>query len=153
MEAAESARRTREIEEITNLYFIHPVASWLTQFFARLHVSANAVSLTGMLFGILAGFSYYHYQDVRFAIAGFVFMIGWHVMDGADGQLARLTHTQSEAGKVLDGICDYVTFIAVYVALALTLSRSEGGWIWLLVIAAGASHAAQAAAYEAQRQE
>jgi phosphatidylserine synthase len=75
------------------------------------------------------------------------------VMDGADGQLARLTNSQSELGKILDGICDYVTFIAVYSALAVTLTRETGGWIWALAIVAGICHSVQAAAYEVQRQE
>ncbi len=153
MQTAEPARRTFEIEEPTNLYVIHPVAARLVPLFAALHIPPNAVSLTGMSFGILAGLAYYHYDRLPFAVAGFVLMIVWHVMDGADGQLARLTHAQSELGKVLDGICDYVTFIAVYVGLALALSRDHGGRIWVLVIAAGVCHAAQAAAYEAQREE
>ena len=153
METSEPVRRTSEIEELTNLYFIHPIASRLTPLFARLGISPNAVSLAGMAFGISAGFAYYHYWDPRWAIAGFVLMIAWHVMDGVDGQLARLTHSQSKLGKILDGICDYVTFIAVYSALAAALSREAGGWVWGLAIAAGLCHAVQSAAYEAQRQE
>ena len=43
----------------------------------------------------LAGVAYAHYQDPRLTLAGFILMIAWHVMDGADGQLARLTHAQS----------------------------------------------------------
>ncbi|MBU6471387.1 MAG: CDP-alcohol phosphatidyltransferase family protein, partial [Alphaproteobacteria bacterium] len=125
----------------------------LVPLFAAFHVAPNAVSLTGMLFGILAGFAYYHYADLPFAVAGFVLMIAWHVMDGADGQLARLTHAQSELGKILDGICDYVTFIAVYVGLALALSHRFGERIWILVVVSGICHAVQSAAYEAQRQE
>src|SRR5882757_7865749 len=81
-------RRTTEIEEITNLYFIHPLASRLVPFFARMRFTPNAVSVTGMLFGILSALAYYRYSDVRFAITGFALMIAWHVMDGADGQLA-----------------------------------------------------------------
>lgn len=153
VETSEPVRRASEIEEITNLYVIHPVSSFLTPWLARLGITPNAVSLTGMAFGILAGFAYYHYQDLRWAVAGFVLMIAWHVMDGADGQLARLTHAQSELGKILDGICDYVTFIAVYSALAAALSRDIGGWSWLLAVVAGLCHAVQSAAYEAQRQE
>jgi len=153
MEAAEPVRRTSEIEEITNLYVIHPIASRLTPLFADLHISPNAVSIAGMVFGILAGVSYAHYQDLRCTIAGFFLMIAWHVMDGADGQLARLTNSQSEFGKIIDGICDYVTFIAVYSGLALPLSRQYGKWVWLVVVAAGLCHAVQAAAYELQRQE
>ncbi len=118
VETSEPVRRMSEIEEPTNLYVIHPLSSALTAIFARLGITPNMVSMGGMLFGILAGFAYYQYRDVRWAIAGFALMIAWHVMDGADGQLARLTNAQSELGKILDGICDYVTFIDVYVALA-----------------------------------
>ena len=153
METAEPVQRTLEIEEVTNLYFIHPIAGQLVPVFAALRVPPNAVSIAGMLFGILAGLAYYHYENPRYAIAAFVLMIAWHVMDGADGQLARLTKSQSASGKVLDGICDYVTFISVYVALALSLAREHGTWIWALVIVAGICHAVQAAAYETQRQE
>ncbi len=153
METSEPVRRASEIEEITNLYLIHPASSFLTPRFAWLGITPNAVSLAGMGFGILAGFAYYHFRDPRWAVAGFVLMVAWHVMDGADGQLARLTNAQSELGKILDGICDYVTFIAVYSALAAALYRDMGAWSWLLAVVAGICHAVQSAAYEAQRQE
>src|SRR6202034_4388446 len=151
--SAEPIRRTTEIEEITNFYLIHPLAGRLVPFFARLRIAPNVVSITGMLFGILAAFAYYHYADVRFAITGFVLMIAWHVMDGADGQLARFTHSYSYFGKVLDGISDNVTFLAVYTALAIALSRKHGDWMYALVALSAMCHAVQSASYEAQRQE
>ncbi|MFC7049113.1 CDP-alcohol phosphatidyltransferase family protein [Emcibacter nanhaiensis] len=150
---SETIKRTSEIEEFTNLYLIHPVSSWLVPRFAALKVTPNMVSLSGMLAGFLAGFAYYNYQDGRLAILGFALMLTWHILDGADGQLARLTQTQSELGKVIDGICDYVVFISVYIALGLTLAPDLGSWVWALVILAGAAHAVQAGAYETQRQE
>ncbi len=153
MSTTESIGRAGEIEEITNLYVIHPVSNFLTPRFARLGITPNAVSLMGMGFGILAALAYWRYRDFGWAAAGFLLMIAWHVMDGADGQLARLTNAQSELGKVLDGICDYVTFIAVYSALAMALSRDIGGRAWVLAIVAGLAHAIQSAAYEVQRQE
>jgi phosphatidylglycerophosphate synthase len=149
----EPIRRTTEIEEITNLYFIHPLASRLVPFFAQMRLSPNAVSITGMLFGILSALAYYRYADPRFAITGFALMIAWHVMDGADGQLARLTHSHSYFGKVLDGISDNVTFLAVYTALAIALSRKHGDWMYALVALSAVCHAVQSASYEAQRQE
>jgi phosphatidylglycerophosphate synthase len=153
MTSPESIRRTTEIEEITNLYFIHPLASRLVPFFAQMRLTPNAVSIMGMLFGILAALAYYRYTDLRFAITGFALMIAWHVMDGADGQLARLTHTYSYFGKVLDGISDNVTFLAVYTALAIALSRKHGDWMYALVALSAMCHAVQSASYEAQRQE
>src|SRR5581483_11938750 len=146
-------RRTTEIEEITNLYFIHPLAGRLVPFFARMGITPNVVSLTGMLFGILAAFAYYRYADLRFAIIGFALMIAWHVLDGADGQLARFTHSHSYFGKVLDGISDNVPFLAVYTGLAMALSRKDGGWMYALVALSAVCHAIQSASYEAQRQE
>ena len=152
MQNGEPVRRPAEIEEITNRLVVHPIANRLTLWLAGLHVRPNTVSVAGMMLGLLAAAAYSRYQDVRYAVAGFILMIAWHVLDGADGQLARLTHTQSQSGKILDGVCDYVTFIAVYAALAATLSERWGGWAWALAAVAGVCHAAQSAAYELQRQ-
>ena len=154
MAEAEAVKRTVEIEEATNTYVIHPMSSRLTPVLARLGVKPNAVSLTGMACGMAAGLAYHRYAaGLAYPVVGLLLMIVWHVLDGADGQLARLTRSQSQSGKVLDGICDYVTFAAVYAGLASALSRQHGAWVWLLVIAAGACHAVQAASYELQRQD
>lgn len=149
---AEPVRRTSEIEEATNRWLIHPAARMLLPWFVAWRISPNVVSVSGMACGLLAGFAYSHAPSRVWVVLGFLLMLAWHVLDGADGQLARLTHAQSELGRVLDGICDYVTFIAVYVGLAVALAPRDGDWIWLVVALAGACHAAQAAAYEAQRQ-
>lgn len=153
MDSAEPIRRNSEIEDPTNLYCVHPISNRLTPLFARIGIVPNAVSIAGMVFGIGSGFAYYRYQDTWFAILGFMLMFAWHVMDGVDGQLARLTGAQSPFGKVLDGICDYVTFTSVYVGLALALAPQHGSWVWALVLVAGLFHAIQAAVYEVQRQE
>ncbi|MDD2704006.1 MAG: CDP-alcohol phosphatidyltransferase family protein [Acidocella sp.] len=150
---AEPVRRTSEIEDVTNLYFIHPISAKLVKLFARLGISPNTVSIGGMACGVLAGVAYSGYHERWCAVAGFALMLSWHILDGADGQLARLTKSYSDLGKVLDGICDYVTFAAVYVGLAVTLSRDLGGWVWWLVAVSGICHALQSAAYEMQRQE
>jgi len=150
---AEPARRTSEIEEPTNLYVIHPLSAWIVPHCARLGISPNVVSLAGMGCGVAAGFAYHWYQSTWCCVLGFVLMLTWHVLDGADGQLARLTNAQSEFGKIIDGICDYVTFTAVYVGLALRLSDYIGSWVWGLVAVSGLCHAVQSAAYELQRQQ
>ncbi|MCF8474090.1 MAG: CDP-alcohol phosphatidyltransferase family protein [Emcibacter sp.] len=148
-----SIKRTNEIEEFTNLHFIHPISGWLVPKFAKLNITPNMVSLTGMTFGILGGVAYNHYQMPYMALAGFLCMVLWHIMDGADGQLARLTKSYSEVGMILDGICDYVTFISVYVGIGLALSAQGDTNIWYLVFGAGALHAIQSGAYEMQRGE
>jgi phosphatidylglycerophosphate synthase len=153
MNESEPVRRTYDIEDKTNLVLIHPLSNRLVPLLAAWHVSPNTVSCCGMACGILAGLAYYHYTNIVFCLLGFALMICWHVLDGADGQLARLTRTQSSVGKVLDGICDYVTFTSVYACLALPLSHFYGSWVWWVVAASGACHALQSASYELQRQD
>ncbi len=153
MQPSESVHRATEIEDFTNLYFVHRIAGFLTPRLAKLHVHPNTVSFTGMAFGLGAAFAYYHYQSMYWAICGFALMVGWHVLDGVDGQLARLTQTQSEFGKVIDGLCDNLTFIAVYIGLGLALAQEGMIYIWAVLLLAGALHSIQSAAYEAQRQE
>jgi hypothetical protein len=85
-------------------------------------------------------------------------MLAWHVLDGADGKVARATGTSSPLGRLIDGICDHLVFGAVYIAFAvhLSLSGMAGGsamLIWLMVSAAGVSHALQAAGYERRRSD
>jgi hypothetical protein len=46
-----------------------------------------------------------------------------------------------------------VTFLAVYTALAIALSRKHGDWMYALVALSAVCHAVQSATYEAQRQE
>jgi hypothetical protein len=83
--------------------------------------------------------------------AAFVFHLGWHVLDGADGDLARRTGRMSPSGEIVDGVCDYLSHVAVYGALAWVLSVQIGPWAWLLAIAAGVSRAVQANHYESSR--
>jgi len=104
-----------------------------------------------MLSALVASWCFYHYQSTAMSLLGTVFMLGWHIMDGADGQLARMTGQTSEIGKIVDGLCDHLGFGMVYVALALSLQPEYGGWIWLLALAAGISHAVQAGALEFHR--
>lgn len=145
--------RPASIEERTNRYIVHPISGVVEKAALRLGVSANAVSLLGLAMGFLAAYFYYYQSSLVAVAAGFLSMAAWHVFDGADGRIARATGTSSAFGRILDGICDHLVFAAVY--LATTFYMLKTGMpliIWALVIAAGVSHAAQAAAYEERRQ-
>lgn len=151
-EALQRAWRTPEIEDPTNRYVIHPLSWALVQRLARRGVHPNTVSLVGLGLGAGAALAYYHYASWQACVLGLALMIGWHVMDGADGQLARLTGRTSEIGKVLDGLCDHGTFVLIYLSLALATYPSAGITAWILAVLAGASHIIQASTYEFQRQ-
>lgn len=145
-------RRNTEIEEATNLYFIHPISSWLVPVLAKAGVHPNTVSIAGAACGVLAAAAYGFHETSGMVFVGLGLMVVWHILDGADGQLARLTNKVTPSGFVIDGLCDYATFGAIYIAIGLLLAKTQGGSAWLLVVLAGLSHAVQSAAFERQRE-
>ncbi len=145
-------RRNTEIEEATNLYFIHPISSWLVPVLAKAGIHPNTVSLAGAACGILAAAAYGFHETRGMVFVGLGLMVVWHILDGADGQLARLTNKVTPSGFVIDGLCDYATFGAIYIVIGLLLAKTQSGSAWVLVILAGLSHAVQSAAFERQRE-
>jgi phosphatidylglycerophosphate synthase len=157
-----SSGRLREIECFSNRRLIHPVSAALVPRFARWGVHPNAVSLSGAAAGLMAGYLYHRasftvgpgFPDGKIAVLlGFALMLAWHVMDGADGQLARLTGKASVTGKIIDGVSDYAVWISVYVGIALSYQWQGVPYIWPLAVAAGVSHILHAAVYERQREK
>ena len=63
-----------------------------------------------------------------------------HVVDGADGDLARLTGRSSPIGEMVDGLCDYLSHIVLYLVLGWWLSGTggtfSGGAAWGLMLSA-----------------
>lgn len=141
--------RPPEIELPSNRYLIHRASDWLLPRAVSLGIPANAVSLAGLALGLVAAAAYYHAGDWRFALLGWAAMMGWLVLDGLDGSVARATGTASPFGRFLDGFADYGVFVVVY--LALVASQPKPAWHLMLALAAGAAHAMQAALYEAKR--
>lgn len=140
--------RDPRIEDPTNLLLIHPASRALLPAALRLRISANAVSVTGLLFGALAGAAYLHWADWRFATIGFLFCICWLVADGLDGMVARATGSASATGRFLDGLCDYGVFMVVQLALAYAIGTLDA---FVLGIIASVAHAVQSSLYEGER--
>ena len=140
--------RDRRIEDPTNLWLIHPAARSLLSSCVSAGVSANVVSVAGLLLGIVAAGCYAHWTQPLWVLAGLALSIAWLVADGLDGMIARATGTASATGRFLDGVCDHGVFIIIYVTLATTLGD---GVSWALAIGAGACHIIQSALYEGER--
>ncbi|ATY32359.1 CDP-alcohol phosphatidyltransferase family protein [Sphingomonas psychrotolerans] len=140
--------RDRRIEDPTNLWIIHPAGRRLLPWFIARGISANAVSVLGLILGALAAAAYSNWSSWPFAFLGLLFSIGWLVADGLDGMIARATGTASALGRTLDGICDHGVFALLYLVLAFSVGTREG---WILAIAAGVLHAIQSSLYEGER--
>ena len=144
--------RAREMQDALNHYIYHPLAWQLARILAPTPLTPNMVSVFGGLLVVAAGLVYWSTTGPWWALVGMALHLSWHVVDGADGDLARITGKTSPLGELVDGICDYVSHIVLYVLLAFVLTRALGpGLAWFWTLAAGASHIVQANHVEVQR--
>lgn len=147
----EATYKAREVEGVLDLCFYRPVGFRLAEFFARLKITPAGVSLLAGVFGVLAGRLYY-YRDLGVNIVGMMFHVCSNVFDNADGQLARLTGTESRKGRIIDSVADHLVFVSIYLHLALRCAvQSASPAIWFLAVAAGISHALQGASADYYR--
>ena len=139
--------RDRRIEDPSNRWLIHPTARALLPAALHLRVSANAVSLTGLVLGTGAAIAYAS-GSPALAVVGFALSICWLIADGLDGMIARATGTSSAFGRFMDGVCDHGVFALIYLALAASVGTVQA---WVLAVLAGVAHAVQSSLYEGDR--
>lgn len=161
-------RRPRELQDSLNHYLYHPLAWQLARLLARTPLTPNVVSVIGGLFVVAAAVVYSRPEWLALGwpaapLLAMALHMTWHVVDGADGDLARLTGRSSPIGEMVDGLCDYSSHIVLYVTLGWILAHGWGAdgplasgpvahpWLWMW--AAGLSHIVQANHVEVQRRQ
>ena len=148
--------RPRELEDTLNRLLYHPLAWQLAKLLARTPLTPNQVSVTGGLTVVCAGIAYtsplWGGEAWPFsAMLGMLLHMAWHVIDGADGDLARMTGRNSPYGEMIDGLCDYLSHVVLYLLLGVLVASTIGPWGWAITCGAGIAHAVQSTHVEAQR--
>jgi hypothetical protein len=149
--AAEIRVRPRELEDPLNFYVYHPLAARLARLLVPTGVAPNAVSVVSGLLVVAGALAYTRLGWPVSVALGFACHILWHIVDGADGDLARMTGRASATGELVDGVCDYAGNVIMYFLFAFLLDDVIGGWAWALAVGAGASHIVQTNHSESQR--
>ncbi len=149
--ASPAPGRPLEIEEPLNRAIVHPLARAVVDRLVATPITPNQVSVASFIAAVGAAACVLELAWPWSALACAALLTVWHVLDGADGDLARRTGRASPIGELVDGVCDHASQVVLYVALALVLRRSIGGWAWAFAWSAGASHAIQSNAYETAR--
>jgi len=145
--------RPRELEDWLNFRLYHPLSMRLAKALQNTPVTPNMVSIIGGLMIVLAAYIYAAFPSPTGIFIGLLAHMSWHIFDGADGDLARLTGRSSPQGEVIDGICDYLGHIILYLTLAWMLSDNLGINALILAIVSGIARIVQAAHYEVQRRQ
>ncbi len=140
----EASLKSLDTEEFIDIHFYRPIGYRWALFFHRLGVTPNAITVAAIIIGAAAGVCF-GFRDLAVNLIGMLLLVWANSYDSADGQLARMTGQKSQLGRILDGACGDIWFIAIYAAICVRLTPQWGIWIWLLAACTGFFHSKQAA--------
>lgn len=97
---------------------------------ARFPITPNMVSLFTLGVSLASGvlFAWGGYWDT---LAGAVLSVLASILDGCDGEIARLKLQASDFGTWLETFCDYLYYLFIFAGMAIGLTRSKGDSIYL----------------------
>lgn len=141
----EATYKAGDVEEIIDIWFYRPIGYALAVGAHKIDVSPNTISVIGMLVGMLGG-HFFFYDNIYLNCLGILCWMAGQALDGADGQLARMSNRRSKTGRVLDGLSDSFKFLSVYVHIMARIFVATGSWwVFLVGFLAMWSHSAQSA--------
>lgn len=129
-----------------------PLSRWLTRHFLEFNLTPNQVSLLAFGMGCVAAALMAVGPYWALALGGLMVQLA-SVVDGCDGELARLRLTPSEYGGWFDALLDRYAdgFVLAAMTWHLMQQHAEPGWMWLGVAAVTGSFVASYSAHKADR--
>jgi len=122
-----------DLEGFVDRYFNRKVSGALTRVFLKFGLSANAVTALSLVIGLLSGVSFAMGGYAAGIIGALLFQLS-AIVDCCDGEIARLTFTESSSGELFDLIADNVVHYAIFAGITWALATREPGvWNWVPV--------------------
>lgn len=143
-----SSLKNVHAEEFLDVYFYRPIAFVIVKSLYSLPLTPNNYSFMSFAAGMIAASLFYQ----GFFAWGAFFFFMFAVLDCCDGMQARMKKNGSEFGRFVDGLVDYVSNGACYIALGFGVVKvmPMTGSIptVYLIIGAGVSKALHAIFYD-----
>ena len=128
-----------EFEGFIDRYFNRKLSWWCTRIFVALGLSPNAITVVATVVGLLAAVIFGLGTYAAGIAAALLFQLA-AVIDCSDGEVARLTFTESPFGAWLDIAMDNVVHMAIFAGIAIGVYMngvdSDRSWIPLALGAA-----------------
>ena len=126
------ASLTKDSDGFVSKNFNRPVSKWISRRLMRTSVSPNHVTATALFIGLLAAIANCCADADSLwliALGGILFHLS-SVVDGVDGELARLRFQFSEFGAWFDTISDVIINHSYLFTLGIAATRITGEVIW-----------------------
>jgi len=115
----------RDLSEPIVRYVQEPAAKPLVYTFKETPVTPNQVTALSALLAITAAY-FLSLGDSRSMVQGGIIFEISLILDSVDGELARAKGMTSDWGRIVDGIGDYVSSIAILIGLMIGFPDSRG---------------------------
>lgn len=116
-------------------------------------ITPNMVSLFTLGVSFAAG-AFYALGGYANTLLGAVLSVCASILDGCDGEVARLKLQVSDFGCWLETACDYLYYLFIFAGMTIGLVRASGNrafWVWGAVLLCGAAATIVLAWFERSR--
>jgi len=150
LEEYRKSLKMAEVEEVIDLALNRPIAFGLVRLIYRLPITPNQITFLSLVSGLVAA---YYLSLGLFALGGIWYALA-NLLDCMDGQLARLQHSGTPLGRLVDGVVDWIISVAVFTGLGIGMASLAGtAGVWYLVVAGGLTSAFHAIVFDYYQQE
>lgn len=113
-----------EYEGFVDRYFNRKVSRWFTRLFLAMGLSPNSITVLAGLIGLVAAAGFGMGTYSAGIVAALMFQLA-AVIDCCDGEVARLTFTESPFGAWLDIVLDNIVHMAIFMGIAVGLYTTQ----------------------------
>lgn len=116
-------------------YVGRPLSYLLTIPFLKLNIRPNTVSIISVLEVILAAIVLSSSGTLKLAVLGWLLFFIWNLLDGVDGNIARLKKISTPMGSVFDAMSGYAAmFLFFFSAGIYAFNTSSGNYAYVQII-------------------
>lgn len=130
------SRLVKETDGFMSRKFARPISLFLSRRLAPMGITPNQMTFVCMLIGLI-GAPFFLSADPLFQAIGGLLFVAHSVTDGCDGELARLTYTESRFGGLFDFASDNLVHVCVFGCMAWGWHINSGS-PWPLYFGMGA---------------
>ena len=134
----------KQNEGFMSRHFERRISLAITRRLATTSVTPNAMTLVSVAVGLVAA-PFFLSSSALLQLTGALLFLAHSILDGCDGELARLKFLASRRGAILDFWGDNVVHVAVFSCIAIGWTLSAGT-LWPLAVGAVAVAATLASA-------
>ncbi len=114
-----------DLEGYVDRHFNRRISRVFTRFFLKLGVSANAITMISMGIGLLAA-AFVAKGGYAAGVLGALLLQLSAIVDCCDGEVARLTFTESSFGEHLDLLADNIVHTGIFAGMAWSVAQGSG---------------------------